>query len=195
MALFRQELFEEIRDLTNEKIERQGFLTSFDINKIWSDARRRRFISLNIFGFPEDESKATQTSFLEKRLKLVLILIDIHWPHLIGSCYRLNHTHTDENLPLKERGLGFLKPSYKNNFQVCQWRYIPPIIKERQKIQIFEGQINLPFDTASRRPIGSGMSGGRDSVFRESIPAGYYQDLNKNLNTVSIYYSKICSEH
>ena len=195
MAVSRQDFRGEIRELTNEKLESQGFLTSFDINKIWSDARRRRFISLNILGFPEDESKATQTSFLEKRLKIVLILIDIHWPDWGGGYLRLNNTHTDRYLPLKEQDLGFLGRSYKKNFQVCQWRYIPPIIMEQQEIQKFEGEINLPFDMASRSPVGSGMSGGRDSVFRESIPAGYYKDLNKNLNTVSIYFPKICSKH
>ena len=191
MALSRPELFENIRESTYRRIKTKGFLTRVDINDIWSDARRRRFISLNIFGFPEDESKATQTSFLEMRLKIVLILIDIHWPNWH---HRLINTHKDTNLPLMEQDLGFLNPRRKEDFQNRQGQWFPPIIKERQRIQIFDGRINLPFDRELRRTIGSGMSG-RNSVFEESIPAGYFKDFNKNLNTVGIYLPKIRSEH
>ena len=113
MAVSRPELFESIRESIHGRSKTKGFLTSVDINDIWSNARRRRFISLNIFGFPEDESKATQTSFLDMRLKIVLILIYIHWPNWH---HRLINTHKDINLPLTEQDLGFLSTRLKEDF-------------------------------------------------------------------------------
>ena len=188
MASIHQ-ITDEIREDVSRIYEEQGFLTEENIRVLWSDQRQKQFLSHNNnLGFSDEQSLSQngKALFLKKRLKILLILIDINWPNIHNSYGFLKGSHlVDDRLPLREQDLGsfLLKSSFMNNFQKTQWRYIPQKIEEKKRLhrQRFERGSKLPFNKSLSLRLGSGLSG---VVYKEVIPTGYYINQNNTPNTV-----------
>lgn len=185
----QEALFREIKNETYGIYSKQGFLTDFNVKKVWSETRYDQILSLNTLGFPIDYPKDSKVSFLTMRSKILLILVEIGWSEW-DDCYQslLGGKRKDEALPLVGNDLEFLEEPYDEFFQKYQWRFIPPKLKEHWKIKRYDRRTKLPFIKTSKEEIGKGMSGG---VTREFIPAGYWEDHNGHFNTVRTCWSLI----
>ena len=184
-------LLDKIREETHIIYDQQGFLTEQDITKIWSEARRTQILLDDFLGFSGSKTPTEQTSFLNARLKILLILNDIHWSSWDKCFGVLTNERVDKRLPLKKENLDFLQLNmYINPFYEHQWRFLPPPIYKELDTQVFPWQMELPFHKATHRVIGKGSSG---RVTEESIPPGYFRCVTGGViqvNRVSTKYSE-----
>lgn len=181
-----QDMLEDIRCEIFDKQEEQGFLTDFDIEEIWSKkkqsnekTRLHRIWSSDMLGFPIDEAEDSRRSFVKKRLKVLSILVRISWKSW-NTFWTMDAA--DDKLPLCEANLEFMKNPYRSDFREQQWWFVPPIIREVQKIRKQPPRTRLPFIKHATKSIGHGMSG---DVFRENIAIGHYCNSSGIPNTVS----------
>lgn len=182
-----KELISQVQELFAELEEQQGFLTTNDIDQIWSgDDRLTQFLKLRDLGFPSNED---QLSFMEPRRKFLSILVCFTWTnwHRFYDICLKNNQLLDKNLPFST---DLLADSFSPRGQMCvvekQWLFIPMQIEEMKKIQECESDRKLPFLQHKHAELGKG----RWYVHEETIPPGYYKKDDR-FNNVSDYFQVI----